>query len=209
MTPETLKWKLFPFSLSGEAKQWYIRVVGCVNGSWIELRDRFCFVFFPLSRICALRTEILTFRQNDKELIGVAWARFTLLVKSSLDLSLPEHLLLQHFYAGLDKESAHHLDLTFGGYFAHFTSSEGREVLNKILDRTSFICIYKPVPTEPEMRHEAPSEIESEPLESQSIDSIYETSPELKSETSEEEDPLPPEFLRSIKSDVFEDFGNT
>jgi len=43
MTHETLKWKLFPFSLSGEAKQWYIRVVGSVNGSWIELRDRlFC-----------------------------------------------------------------------------------------------------------------------------------------------------------------------
>ena len=82
MTHETLKWKLFPFSLSGEAKQWYIRVVGCVNGNWIELRDRICSAFFPLSRICALRMEILTFRQNDKESIGVAWARFTLLVKS-------------------------------------------------------------------------------------------------------------------------------
>ena len=35
MTHETLKWKLFPFSLSKEVKQWYIRVVGCVNGSWI------------------------------------------------------------------------------------------------------------------------------------------------------------------------------
>ena len=90
MTHETLKWKLFPFSLSGEAKQWYIRVVGCVNGSWIELRDRFCSAFFPLLRICALRTEILTFRQNDKESIGVAWARFTLLVKSGPDLSLPD-----------------------------------------------------------------------------------------------------------------------
>ena len=28
MTHETLKWKLFPFSLSEEAKKWYIRVVG-------------------------------------------------------------------------------------------------------------------------------------------------------------------------------------
>ena len=54
MTHETLKWKLFPFSLSGEAMQWYICVVGCVNGSWTELRDRFYSAFFPLSRICAL-----------------------------------------------------------------------------------------------------------------------------------------------------------
>ena len=45
------------------------------------------------------------------------------------------------------------------------------------------------------MRQEEPSEIESEPSESQSIDSIYETAPEHKSETSEEEDPSPLEFL--------------
>ena len=151
MTHETLKWKLFPFSLSGEAKQWYIHVVGCVNGSWIKLQDRLCSAFFPLSRICALRTEILTFHQNDKESIGVAWARFTLLVKSGPDLSLPEHLLLQHFYAGLDKESAHHLDLTSGGSFAHLTPTKGREVLNRILDRTSFVCIHEPTPVEPEV----------------------------------------------------------
>ena len=59
------------------------------------------------------------------------------------------------------------------------------------------------------MCHEEPSEIESEPLESQSVDSTSEASPELKSKTPEEEDPLPPEFLRSIKSDIFEDFSNT
>ena len=137
------------------------------------------------------------------------WARFTLLIQSGLDLSLPEHLLLQHFYAGLDKESALHLDLNSGGSFAHLTLSEGREVLNKILDRTSFFCIHEPVPTEPEMHQEEPSETEPEPLENQSIGSTSEPSPELKPETPEEEDSLPPEFLRSIEYDLFEDFGNT
>ena len=151
----------------------------------------------------------MTFRQNDKELIGVAWARFTLLVTSSPDLSLPEHLLLQHFYAGLDKGSALHLDLTFGGSFAHLTPSEGREVLNKILDKTSFICIHEPVPTEPEMHQEEPSETEPEPLESQSVGLTSELSPKLKPEIVEEEDSLPPKFLRSIEYDLFEDFGNT
>ena len=103
-------------------------------------------------------------------------------------MSLPEHLLLQHFYAGLDKESAHHLGLTSRGSFAHLSPSEGKEVLNKILNRTSFVCIHEPVQTEPMMCHEEPSEIELEPLESQSVDSTPETSPELKPETPEEED---------------------
>ena len=87
--------------------------------------------------------------------------------------------------------------------------NESREVLDKILDITSFICIHEPVPTEPEMCQVEPSEIESEPSESQSVDSIYETAPEHKFETSEEENPLPPEFLQSIECDFFEYFGNT
>ena len=171
--------------------------------------EQFCSAFFPLSRIYALRKKVLTFCQTDKESIGVAWARFTLLVQSGPDLSFPEYLLLQHFYASLDKESAHHLDLTSGGSFAHLTPTESREVLDKILDRTSFICIHEPVSTEPEMHQAEPSEMESESPESQLVDSIYETTPKHKSETSEEEDPLPPEFLRSIEPYVFEDVGNT
>ena len=62
--------------------------------------------------------------------------------------------------------------------------TESREVLDKILDRTSFVCIHEPVPTEPEMRQAEPSEIESESPESQSVDSIYETAPEYISKTS-------------------------
>jgi len=103
MTHETLKWKLFPFSLSDDAKQWYSRVVGSVHGNWFELRDKFCSAFSPLPRICALRAEVLTFRQNEKESIGVVWGRFTLLVQSGPDLFLPKYMLLQHFLRGLTR----------------------------------------------------------------------------------------------------------
>ena len=37
MTHETLKWKLFLFSLSERAKQWYAHTVRSVNGNWDEL----------------------------------------------------------------------------------------------------------------------------------------------------------------------------
>ena len=59
------------------------------------------------------------------------------------------------------------------------------------------------------MHQAEPSEIESESHESQLVDSINETAPENKSKILEEEDPLPPEFLRSIEPDIFEYFGNT
>ena len=34
MSQETLKWKIFPFSLTGLAKLWYTRNVGSVHGEW-------------------------------------------------------------------------------------------------------------------------------------------------------------------------------
>ena len=37
MTQETIKWKLFSFSLLGRAKQWYAHTVGGVKGNWDEL----------------------------------------------------------------------------------------------------------------------------------------------------------------------------
>ena len=54
MAQETLRWKLFPFSLAERAKQWYTYNEGKVNGEWEELRDRFYLAFFPISRITSL-----------------------------------------------------------------------------------------------------------------------------------------------------------
>jgi hypothetical protein len=62
MTQETIKWKLFPFSLLGKVKQWYAHSVRDVNGDWDELRKNFGLVFFPTSQVNALQIEILTFQ---------------------------------------------------------------------------------------------------------------------------------------------------
>ena len=94
MTQETLWWKLFPFSLNERARQWYAHNVGKVNGDWKDLRNKFCFAFFPLSRIASLWQEILNFQQKENETIGAAWDHFSILTRSGLDLSIPNHVLL-------------------------------------------------------------------------------------------------------------------
>lgn len=139
MKQETVRSKLFPFSLQERAKQWYTSTVGCVNGSWEKLRDRFCLAFFPVTRITALRVEILSFKQIENESISAAWSRFTNLVQSVPTLSLLEYVLMQHFHTGLDKESAFYLHITTGGSFMHKTPSEGRIMLDRILENTSFM----------------------------------------------------------------------
>ena len=145
MAQETLRWKLFPFSLNERARQWYAHNVGKVNGEWEELRDRFCLAFFPISRISSLRKEILDFRQDEKESLGAAWARFSQLTHAGPDLSIPDHVLLQHFWLGLSKESALQLDIFAGGSFAFKSTYEGEALLDRILENTTFI---EPLPVE-------------------------------------------------------------
>jgi len=60
---------LFPFSLDERAKQWYAHNIGKVNGDWEEQRNIFHLTFFRISRIAALRQEILNFQQKEKETI--------------------------------------------------------------------------------------------------------------------------------------------
>jgi len=110
---------LFPFSISKRAKQWYARTVRSVNGEGDELRGKLCLTFFPISWIITLRLEILSFQQKEKETLGAAWARFSSLNISGLDLSIPNHVLLQQFHHGLSKEAALFLDISSGGSFSH------------------------------------------------------------------------------------------
>jgi hypothetical protein len=94
MTQETLRWKLFPFSLTEKAKQWYTHAVGSTNGDWEELKDKFYLAFFPTSCIVSLPRAILDFEQYEKESIGAAWTRFSALIHIDPDLSLPNSILL-------------------------------------------------------------------------------------------------------------------
>ena len=77
-----------------EGEKWYTFVVGSTNGDWDELKGKFCLAFFPMSRIDSLPRAILNFKQYEKESIGAAWARFLELIYASLDLSLPNSILL-------------------------------------------------------------------------------------------------------------------
>jgi hypothetical protein len=72
MNHETLKWKAFPLSLIGWAKQLYKLHISSCHGSWVILKDQLCFTFFPVSKIINLRNEVLNFSQKVGESLGAA-----------------------------------------------------------------------------------------------------------------------------------------
>ena len=119
ISQETLRWKLFPFSLMGKAEQWYTHNVRGMIQDWEELRDDFCLSFSSSFHEASLRSEILAFEQLEKESLGAAWARFSRLLVSFPDWSIPDDVSLHIFYSGLDMDSSDDLDIAARGSFTH------------------------------------------------------------------------------------------
>jgi hypothetical protein len=65
MNQNTLQWKLFPFSLAGEAKIWYDRKARRVGGEWIKLKDEFCLFFFHVTKVLPFHIRLQSFKQGD------------------------------------------------------------------------------------------------------------------------------------------------
>ena len=193
ISDETLCWKQFPFSLKGKARQWYNRDVGKQQGDWGSLHSNFCLDFYPVSQIIDLRVKVLTIKQESKETLASAWNRFTTLLASGSDLSLPDPILFQHFYKGLSRESRKLLDTTLGGPFLHVSSEKARSILDQIL--STELDYLQEVEPQPQLAETNPSP------------HTPSTSANTCLEQEKEEIPFP-YFMLDIEPDLFSEFGN-
>ena len=132
----------------GLAKLWYTRTIESAQGEWEFLWAKFFLTFIPIPQVGSLRGEVLTFKQKEKEALGAAWARLMDLYSSGPDLSIPSPILLQHFYLGLSEESTQFLDIASGGAFLHLSDSEGRAILDTILENSPYTDVHDDSPKE-------------------------------------------------------------
>jgi hypothetical protein len=124
---------------------------------------------------------------------------------------LPDHVLLHHFHLGLNKEAALHLDISSRGLFSHKTISEGKAILEKILEKTPYTGVFDEFPEEEEVKpnpdqQEEAHATESKILSNPSNDLVAEEPPTKGTHhTLEDDEPM---FPFEIEEDLFEDFGN-
>jgi hypothetical protein len=71
MSHETFRWKLFPFSLLGDAKQWYTQNVCSIRGSCNILVGKFCQKYFPPSSIVTLLLKVNFCQPSHEFTFGV------------------------------------------------------------------------------------------------------------------------------------------
>jgi len=135
MLDETLRWKVFLFSLTGRAKHWFNQTVGSMQGDWKALCSSFCLSLFPISRVVSLCSEVLSFKQKEKESLSTSWECFKNLINTEPDHAIQDPILLQHFYMGLNKETLKFLDIASGDSFFYVYANLGRSILDKIVEK--------------------------------------------------------------------------
>jgi len=127
------------------------------------------------------------------ELLGKAWDRFNSFVNFGPNLAVPEPMLLQHFFLGLNSKNQDYLNLASGGAFMHITVDHAKTILTNIL--------YD-LPEEKEELLEEESQLaKNKPLPDSSqpiveLANVTEITPNSK-------------WMFEFEDDFFDDFGNT
>ena len=109
--------KLFPFSLKGDAKDWYNTLApGCVHSPQ-DMIYYFSEKYFPAHKKQAALQEIFNFVQIEEESLPQAWGRLLQLLNALPDHPLKKNEILDIFYNGLTDASRDYLDSYVGWCF--------------------------------------------------------------------------------------------
>src|SRR3954463_5612704 len=127
------KLKLFPFSLKGRAKDWFLSLPRNSIDSWVKCKDAFIGKYYPPAKIISLRSDIMKFRQFDNEHVAQAWERMKSLVKNCPTHGLTTWMIIQTFYAGLKFSSRNLLDSAAGGTFMSITLGQATKLLDTVM----------------------------------------------------------------------------
>ncbi|GAA0166373.1 hypothetical protein LIER_21538 [Lithospermum erythrorhizon] len=108
---------LFPFSLSGRAKEWWNAQIPANVTTWEQVVQKFLARYFPASKSTKLKNDIVCFQQDEDEMVGEAWERFQGLLRKCPNHSFPRPYLVQTFHNGLTPSAHTILDVSAGGAF--------------------------------------------------------------------------------------------
>ncbi|KAL6514868.1 hypothetical protein OROGR_020447 [Orobanche gracilis] len=128
---ESVKLRLFPFSLKDKAKFWLNSLQAKTITSWDQLVNKFLAKFFPMFKTDSLRREISEFCQKDEEFYE-CWERY-----NDLILKCPHHgfeiwRLVKYFYDGLIPNNRQLVQSMHGGKFLHLIGDEAWNALENL-----------------------------------------------------------------------------
>ncbi|XP_073307370.1 uncharacterized protein [Primulina huaijiensis] len=130
----TIRLKLFPFSLKDKAKTWLQNLRSGSIRTWDELQQQFLKKFFPSHRTNSFKRQIITFTQKQGETFYQCWDRY----KELLNLC-PHHgfeiwRVVSQFYEGLTPKDRQMVEFMCNGTFEDKDPNEAIEYLDSLAE---------------------------------------------------------------------------
>ncbi|KAK4264934.1 hypothetical protein QN277_026049 [Acacia crassicarpa] len=113
--PDTIRIKLFPFSLRDKARTWLNNLPANSITTWNDLGSKFLLKFFPPTKNAQLKGEITNFQQKPGESTYDAWDRFKDIMRRCPQHGLVNWVQIEIFYRGLNTQTRSIVDTSSGG----------------------------------------------------------------------------------------------
>ncbi|XP_060177854.1 uncharacterized protein LOC132607793 [Lycium barbarum] len=115
VTKEYVRLTLFPFSLLGNASNWFLAEPTNSITTWDDLATKFLTRFFPPAKTARLRREIMSFMHKNGENLYQAWERFKGLLRDCPHHHQTNEVLAHTFIEILDAQHKSSLNTAAGG----------------------------------------------------------------------------------------------
>ncbi|XP_038896560.1 uncharacterized protein LOC120084813 [Benincasa hispida] len=132
VTPEELRLYLFPYTLRDEARRWAQSLEPDEINAWDQLVERFMNRFFSSAVNPRRRGDVLNFEQKGYETLSTAWVRFRQLVKSCPHIGIPDCIMMENFYNGLDQPTQAVVDASVAEGLMDKSYMEVKSILDRI-----------------------------------------------------------------------------
>ncbi|CAM8904950.1 unnamed protein product [Rhodiola kirilowii] len=145
---------LFPFSLTGRARDWLRSQTSDSFTTWEELAVAFLNKYFPPSKMAYYRNQITNFTLMDGETLYETWERYKEYQRLCPHHNLDNLLIFHTFYHGVDGPSRLALDTVARGAIMELEPPEGYAVIEKITKNYFMWGIERGNPRRKGERHE-------------------------------------------------------
>jgi len=135
-TEETIRLKLFPFSLKDKAKLWLNSLRPRSIGTWREMQAEFLKKHFPTHRTAALQRQMMNFSCCPNESFHQAWERFKDLLNACPHHGFEMWRLVSFFYDSLTTDFKKLVSTMCNGEFYDKEPSEAFEFFDQLAENT-------------------------------------------------------------------------
>ncbi|CAN6568112.1 unnamed protein product [Malus baccata var. baccata] len=141
---ESIKLRLFPYTLKDQAKRWLLTLPSGSISTWAQLNENFLHKYYPTSKTLDMRTQILSFAQKPNEEFHEAWERFKELIRKCPHSGINTTDQMHIFFRGLNMTTKTLVNASCGGSYKDKNAQEACLLFEKKAADTQQWAVEQP-----------------------------------------------------------------